>query len=143
MDCRLTLSFHHVALSVPDIESAARWYDEMLGFAVERRFDLPAGTKGMFLRCGDMRIELFEVVAPAPLPPDRSDPRKDLQTLGHKHVCFATPDYDTWRRTLSDKGIAIILEVGDGKMDRGLFFNDLAGNVVEIVAAEPEHMRGL
>jgi catechol 2,3-dioxygenase-like lactoylglutathione lyase family enzyme len=131
----LTLCFHHVALSVPDIDAAAFWYADMLGFAVERRFSLPAGTKALFLRRDEMRIELFEVVDPAPLPPDRSDPRKDLHTLGHKHFCFATSHYEDWRTRLLEKGVAIILEVGDGKADRGLFFNDLAGNVIEIVAA--------
>ena len=132
----MTLYFHHVALSVPDIEAAALWYAQMLGFVAERRFALPAETKAMFLRRDEMRIELFEVIDPAPLPPDRSDPRKDLQTLGHKHVCFATTEYENWRKMLSHQGVAIILEVGDGKVDRGLFFNDLAGNVIEIVAAK-------
>lgn len=129
----MTLGFHHVAISVPDLDRAARWYGAHLGFEVERRFAVPGGTEAMFLRRDGMRIELFRVAEPLPMPEDRSNPRRDLNTLGTKHFCFATDAYDMWKDDLAGAGIEIILEVGDGQTERGFFFNDCFGNVVEIV----------
>ncbi|MFN3817793.1 VOC family protein [Blastomonas sp.] len=126
------LSFHHHAVSVPDIEAAATWYADLLGFGIESRFALPGDIQAMFLVRGPLRIELFEVPSPQPMADDRRDPRRDLQTLGHKHICFRSEDYDRIRSRLKLAGIAIILEVGSGKA-QGFFFNDIAGNVIEIL----------
>lgn len=126
------LAFHHYALSVPDIEAAAQWYADVLDFEIESRFTVGGDIEAMFLKRGALRIELFQVPSPQPMADDRRDPRRDLQTLGHKHMCFQTDDYDRIRRRLVEAKIAIILEVGSGKA-RGFFFNDLAGNVVEIL----------
>lgn len=126
------LDFHHHALSVPDIEAAARWYADLLDFHLESRFALPGNIQAAFLKRGAMRIELFQVPSPQPMAEARRDPRRDLHTLGHKHICFQTQDYDQMRRRLAEAGIAIILEVGKDR-NQGFFFNDMAGNVIEIL----------
>ncbi|MFC0203594.1 VOC family protein [Novosphingobium soli] len=126
------LGFHHAAMSVIDIEAAARWYEEVLGFRVERRFPIPGGTQAMFLERDGLRIELFQVADPMPIPADRLDPREDLKTAGNKHVAFTVADYDAFRADLVARGIAIVLEVGE-RFGRGLFIRDGAGNVIEFL----------
>ncbi len=126
------LTFHHYALSVPDIGAAAQWYAEALDFEIESRFTVAGDIQAMFLKRGAMRIELFQVPSPQPMADDRRDPRRDQQTLGNKHMCFQTDDYDRMRSRLVEAGIAIILEVGSGQA-QGFFVNDIAGNVVEIL----------
>lgn len=129
---REDLAFHHYAMSVPDIEAAAQWYADLLDFEIESRFALPGDIRAMFLKRGAMRIELFQVPEPKPMPEERRDPREDLATIGNKHVSFQTRDYDRMRQRLIDAGVSIILEVGKGE-NSGFFFHDCAGCVVEIL----------
>src|SRR3989344_4027702 len=85
----------------------------MLDFSIERRFDLPGNIKAMFLERGPRRIELFQVPAPKPLPDERRDPRRDLETLGNKHLSFQTRHYDRLRKRLEDHDVRIILDIGE------------------------------
>ena len=82
----MTLGFHHVAISVPDLDEAARWYGAHLGFEVERHFSVPGGTEAMFLCRGGMRIELFRVANPKAMPEDRRHPRRDPGDVGEDGV---------------------------------------------------------
>lgn len=126
------LAFHHAAMSVADIEGAAAWYEDVLGFRIERRFAIPGGTLAMFLERDGLRIELFQCPDPLPMPADRLDPRADLRTLGNKHAAFTVADYDAFRADLVARGIGIVLEVGEA-FGRGLFIRDGAGNVLEFL----------
>ena len=126
------LGFHHAAMSVPDIDAAARWYGAVLGFRVEKRFPIPGGTLAMFLERDGLRIELFQVADPLPMPPARLNPREDLKTLGNKHAAFTVSDYDSFRSDLLARGIDLVLEVGE-RFGRGLFIRDCAGNVIEFL----------
>lgn len=127
-----SLGFHHAAMSVADIEAAARWYEDVLGFRVETRFVIPEGTQAMFLEREGLRIELFQVFDPQPMPVARLDPREDLKTLGNKHAAFTVTDYDAFRTDLIARGIELVLEVG-ATFGRGLFIRDGAGNVIEFL----------
>lgn len=129
---REDLSFHHFALSVPDIDAAADWYSTMLDFSIERRFDLPGNIKAMFLQRGALRIELFQVPAPKPLPDERRDPRRDLETLGNKHLSFQTRHSDRLRKRLEDHDVRIILDIGEND-EQGFFFHDNNDNVIEVL----------
>lgn len=130
---RQPLRFHHGGVSVPDLEAAIAWYRDMLGFAVERRFDIPrARAKAVFLERDGLRMELFEVDGAAPLPEDRRHPHTDLRTHGNKHVAFAIGDYDGFLAALEAKGAEIVLTVGES-FGRAFFVRDCAGNVVEFV----------
>ncbi|HUD28218.1 MAG TPA: VOC family protein [Novosphingobium sp.] len=126
------LAFHHAAMSVPDIDAAARWYEDVLGFREESRFVIPGGTQAMFLERDGLRIELFQVLDPQPMPAARLDPREDLKTLGNKHAAFTVADYDTFRADLIARGIELVLEVGV-TFGRGLFIRDGVGNVLEFL----------
>ncbi|MEM9530053.1 MAG: VOC family protein [Pseudomonadota bacterium] len=126
------LTFHHAAISVPDLKTAVAWYGKTLGFQVERRFEIPAaGAEVAMLRRGNLRIEVFCLSDAAPLPADRRSVREDLKTHGNKHVAFAAPDLDGLREDLSAHGVDICFELpGD---PRGFFVRDCAGNLIEFL----------
>lgn len=129
------LRFHHGGVSVPDLEAAIAWYCDMLGFEVERRFEVPrAGAKAVFLKRDDVRMEMFEVAGAAPLPEDRRHPHADLRTHGNKHVAFAITSYDAFLDELKARGAEIVLTVGES-FGRAFFVRDGVGNVVEFVEA--------
>jgi methylmalonyl-CoA/ethylmalonyl-CoA epimerase len=126
------LKFHHAGVSVPDLESSIRWYSEMLGFELERRDTLPqANAKVAFLRRGDLRVELFEVLGADPLPADRRTPDKDLRTHGNKHVSFALKDVRAAAAELKRRGadIVFIADVGPHTVS---FIRDNSGNLIEL-----------
>jgi catechol 2,3-dioxygenase-like lactoylglutathione lyase family enzyme len=37
MDAAAEFAFHHVGISVPDLEAAAQWWEQMFGFKVVNR----------------------------------------------------------------------------------------------------------
>jgi methylmalonyl-CoA/ethylmalonyl-CoA epimerase len=129
----LELKHHHGGISVPDLEAAIRWYEDVLGFSLERRIEIPTvPAQVAMLRRGELRIELFEVPAAKPLPPERREPDEDLKTHGNKHLAFAIPSVDAAERELRAKGADIVF-VGRFKFGSNIFVRDNAGNLLEFV----------
>ena len=63
----IDIRYHHVAISVPDLEASIRWYRETLGFEAEWRrrvASVPADVA--MLRRGVLRVELFQPEHAAP-----------------------------------------------------------------------------
>ena len=126
------LNFHHAGISVPDLEASITWYRTMLGFEVETRNQHPhPSAKVVFLRRGDLRIELFEVEGAAPLPADRRIPNQDLCTHGNKHVAFAVKDAPAAVEELKRRGadIVFVLDIASVTV---AFIRDNAGNLIEL-----------
>ena len=126
-------TFHHGGVSVPDLEAAIAWYGEVLGFAVEKRFEISAANaKAAFVVKGPLRFEIFEVAGAAPLPKDRRYPPSDLRTHGNKHLAFHVTDMDAFLAEMRAKGadVAFVVEEDFG---RGCFLRDCAGNLIEFV----------
>lgn len=126
------MKYHHVGISVPDLEAAINWYRTMLGFEVERREPFPPlQGKVAFMRRGDMAFEIFEVPGAAPLPEDRRIPNKDLLTHGNKHVAFAVKDVRATVEILKERGadVVFVLDIGGGTVS---FIRDNSGNLIEL-----------
>ena len=133
----LELKHHHGGVSVPSLESSIRWYDEVLGFKLERRIEIPQiPAQVAMLKRGELRIELFEVRAANPLPPERREPDLDVKTHGNKHLAFAIPDLDAAERELRARGADIVF-VGRFEFGSNIFIRDNAGNLLEFVE-QPE-----
>jgi methylmalonyl-CoA/ethylmalonyl-CoA epimerase len=126
------LKFHHAGISVPDLESSIKWYSTMLGFEVEARNNHPhPPAKVAFLRRGDLRIELFEVVGAAPMPEDRRIPDKDLCTHGNKHAAFAVQNVRTATDELKRRGVDVVFVIDIANVSVA-FIRDNAGNLIEL-----------
>jgi methylmalonyl-CoA/ethylmalonyl-CoA epimerase len=123
---------HHVGLSVPDIAESIKWYQEKLGFTLEKQLlieQIPA--KVAFLLNGDFRIELFELAGAAPLPEDRRFPNRDLMTHGLKHFSLGVKDVRKAMEILKSRGVDVAME----SMVEGnamAFIRDNSGNLIEI-----------
>lgn len=129
----IELKHHHGGISVPDIEASILWWQQMLGFEVERRFDIPPiPAKVAILRRGDLRVELFEVAGAKPLPDERRKANTDLKTHGNKHLAFAVLNVDEFAAELRKRG-ADIEFVGHFEHGDNIFIRDNAGNLVEFV----------
>jgi catechol 2,3-dioxygenase-like lactoylglutathione lyase family enzyme len=132
------MCFHHGAISVPSLDEAIAWYRSVLGYEVEKRFDVaPAKAKAAMLRRHDMRVEVFEVQDASALPSDRTVPVLDLKTHGNKHVAYRVPDLDETIRQFEAKSVDIVFVVRE-KFGKGCFIRDCAGNLIEFVEEDAD-----
>jgi catechol 2,3-dioxygenase-like lactoylglutathione lyase family enzyme len=78
MDAAPEFAFHHVGISVPDLEAVAQWWEQMFGFKVVKRFRIePADADVVVLAKGDLNVELFQANGATPLADDRRIPIVD------------------------------------------------------------------
>jgi lactoylglutathione lyase len=131
----MTISAHHVGLTVTDIERSQAWYREALGLELQLSFALPGGARGAMLRsAGDAGVELFQVPA-AEAGMSFADPPAAMRTAGFGHVAFETDDLDA--------AYVRAIEAGAGEVwaprqspepDRRMaFIHDPDGNLIELI----------
>ena len=97
----------HIAIAVPSVEEAARFYEEVLGLKLGG-VEVVEGmdTKVGFFQIGETRIELVE-------------PTKEGTALdkflasrgpGIHHICFEVEDIEEALRTLKERGVRLVDE---------------------------------
>jgi methylmalonyl-CoA/ethylmalonyl-CoA epimerase len=109
-------AIHHISISVPDIESAIAWYEEIFGFSIEFRMSIEnISAQGAFLRRGSLRLELWQMKDVDPVPASRRQPNLDLQTSGTKHMALAVPRLQERLADLVRQGVDIAAVQRDPK----------------------------
>jgi catechol 2,3-dioxygenase-like lactoylglutathione lyase family enzyme len=130
------ISFHHVAISVANLDESIAWYKEMLGFEEVMRMDQGATIKNMIIghiRRGNCYIELFQVEGSKPLPEYRRDPNADLRVQGLKHFGLQVSDVKAAIKELRAKGVEIAMEPIDSPGACFAFIRDNSGNAFELI----------
>jgi catechol 2,3-dioxygenase-like lactoylglutathione lyase family enzyme len=83
------MKFHHVALSITNVDATIRWYQEVFGLETERIVDRDdLRVRVYFLRSSEIRLELFAFQETEPLPEYRRVIDRDIRVAGTKHVAF-------------------------------------------------------
>jgi methylmalonyl-CoA/ethylmalonyl-CoA epimerase len=124
----------HCGISVANMQESIAWYTKMLGFELLWCKEIEMlNCEIAFLRMGDFEIELFRHHNTLPLPPDRREPNKDIQTQGIKHLCYAVEDIATLLTDLRAKGADVVF--GPQQMEGTLmgFIRDNTGNLIEFI----------
>ena len=124
--------FHHVALSVKNIEESISWYDDVFDLKVLSRMTIPHnGTEIAFIGNSNFIIELLERGDAKPLPPERSHPDTDNATLGCKHFCVSVDNNYEFVQKLKARGVIVAFEP-EGMPSYGAFILDPTGNIIEV-----------
>ena len=95
--------YHHLSLTVTDLDRSTAWWTEVLGFTVLRRFERDGMTK-VILRhpsCG----ALFSLTGHGDRAPD--EPFSEFRT-GMDHLAFAVTDraeLDAWKARFEELGV--------------------------------------
>ncbi len=129
---------NHVAIAVPDLDAACRWYRDTLGAKVGPPQDEPAhGVTVVFVDLPNTKIELLE-----PLGHDSPILRfLDRNPEGGiHHLCYEVDDIDAARDRLLASGLRVL---GSGEPKIGahgkpvLFLHpkDVCGTLVELEQA--------
>ena len=124
----------HCGISVAHMQESIEWYENMLGFTLLWRKDIEAlNCEIAFLKMGDFEIELFRHHETLPLPAERRDPDKDIQTQGIKHVAYEVENIAVLLKDLRGKGVDVVF--GPMPMEGTVmgFIRDNTGNLIELI----------
>lgn len=92
---------HHFALVVEHLDASISWYQEILGFVLERRFGFPdIGVEiAHIIHPSDVRIELIQQEGSVPSPDRGLDAFGALRTRGAKHIGLLVDDIEAAARS--------------------------------------------
>lgn len=127
-------ALHHVGATVSDLDASIAWYGETLGFELLSSYGWP-GLRAAFIGRGDIRIELFQNDAAAPMADDRRRPDANLRLGGIGHLALGVADLDAAVADLRGRRVEIVApprEVPDGSGSRFAFIHDNEGMLVEL-----------
>ena len=144
----MILGVNHVALSVPDMDTALEFYCDLLGFEKLSDAGWPAGTEsadrilaveGTSARVCHIGTEnlLMELFQFGDCDPVAQDPRRPVIDHGITHICLAVTDLDDEYARLSAAGMEFNsppTEVGIPGV-RTVYGRDPFGNVLELEEA--------
>lgn len=138
--------FSHVGICVTDIEKSQAFYAKGLGFhegasiKVENNYQNLLGIPGdmafqsLFMRNGDMVIELIEFITPELSPTTVPRP---MNQVGLTHLSFRVRDVDTVSKALESLGGKILHSTRTYEAQFSgevLFCTDLDGTRIELMA---------
>lgn len=124
--------FSHVALNCKDQSAIEAFYTKHFGFQRASAFDIGGGSQLVFIRSGNVYLELF------PGAEDRQGaaPEKDGSAqVGVRHIAFQVDDVDA---KLAEMGGDATITLGPLDFDafipgwRTVWLSDPEGNIVEI-----------
>jgi ketosteroid isomerase-like protein/catechol 2,3-dioxygenase-like lactoylglutathione lyase family enzyme len=139
MSDRLTY-FHHVGITVRNLEATISWYEKHLGFKRLTDFGFP-GASVAFIGRGDLRLEFFQIENAMPMEDGRKEAESNLSYGGINHFAIFVDDLDGILMELKAKGVeqAFTLNVvPDGSGDRYTFIRDNEDMLIELYQPGPE-----
>ncbi len=125
------MKFSHMAIACQDPIAVERFYSDHFGF--RRARVIPLGdTQIVFLKSGNVYLELFQAEGESPAPKAEGD---GPHYPGWRHIAFQVDDVDA---TLAEMGDAAQITLGPLDFDdfipgwRTVWVADPEGNIVEI-----------
>jgi catechol 2,3-dioxygenase-like lactoylglutathione lyase family enzyme len=133
------LGLGELVLRVRDLDGMQRFYQEVFGLELLRRFERMA-----FLRVADGRaghttiVALFDQGLPSPIAPlPRTSTDVPRTTLHHFALEIPLADHAAWKARLEAHGLAVTTAEHVWVRWRSLYVADPEGNVVELVCHDP------
>lgn len=130
------ISFHHVGISVANLDESIAWYKEKLGFEEVMRMNQGETIQNMkigHIKRGNIYLELFQVEGAKPLPEYRRDPNEDLRVHGIAHFGLLVNDAHAAVEELKAKGVEIAMGPIDTPGVCFVFIRDNSGNAFELI----------
>lgn len=118
----------HIAITVRDVESSAKWYKETLG--LERYYEGEWGGVPVMVGKGGTCLALFKVKGTNPEPPPGYD------SIAAVHIAFRADrkNFEESQRILKEKNIDF--SFSDHNISHSIYFKDPDGYELEITTYE-------
>lgn len=152
---------NHVAVSVPDLNRAVKWYKEVLGFTVIKEpieFVADDSLKGLAIKdihgpslkkmrvvflssANQVGFEIFEYIEPK--AERRMEDNFEYWKSGFTHICITDPDIEGLCKKISETGgtqRTKVWEIVPEKGYRIAFCEDPFGNIIEIFSHSYEQI---
>ena len=98
------MRIHHIAISVKDSETSAKFYKENFGFEEINRFTKPGWDgSAIILKLNDLQFEIFQFQNPI----DMKDDFSNLKVIGLKHIGIQVKSVKEKYEELKNKEIDI------------------------------------
>ena len=124
----------HVGISVNDIDSSIKWYNEILGFKTIFLKEIPMlSSKVAFLKNSDFEIELFEHSETQSMPEGRRMPNEDIKVQGTKHICFSVLDIDEAFEFFREQNVDVVFGPALMEGEKMGFIRDPSGVLIEFI----------
>lgn len=97
------MKVHHIAITVKNLDSTIKFYQEFFKFKVAKKFERrDLGGKAVFMKLGNFQIELWA------FSKTRSDKNlNELNIIGIRHLSFETKNLDKTFKEFSARGLEI------------------------------------
>jgi glyoxylase I family protein len=126
------MTFSHIALTCKDPIALERFYTKHFGFKRSSVFDIGGGAQLVFVKSGNVYLEIFPTADERPVP----TPEKDGYGYpGVRHIAFQVDNVDV---KLKEMGDDAHITLGPLDFDafipgwRTVWLSDPEGNIVEI-----------
>jgi len=128
---------HHVAVRTPDLETAKRFYVDILDFRVVAEWDYADEKLAYLAPATDDHFYVEVLGGGEPTPQDvrpYSDLGDSLKYAGYHHFCLNVESVDQTVAHLRERGVTIVTEPFElPAISRRLaFFADPFGNLIEL-----------
>jgi catechol 2,3-dioxygenase-like lactoylglutathione lyase family enzyme len=139
MTTPLSASFHHISLSVADLDAALPWYQQALGLEeVVERYELPEPPvrTAVLQAPNGLRVELIER-AGSVRPGSADDALDATRTQGYRHWALEVDDLDQAFRDLTSAGARSLSPPAPAVKpgDRFAYVKDPEGNLLELISS--------
>jgi len=122
-----------VALSTPDVSTAARWYEEKLGFELAKKGQMGKGLHFALLRYDDNIVELIQNPAARPLREAAPGVKDPFEIHGIFKIGFTVRDLDGVFADLQRRGVTLdfdLTPLNDLHL-RAFGIRDVDGNLIQ------------
>ena len=137
------MKFVHVAVSCTDLDKTEEFYSKYFGFTRARYIPLGGDNAIVFIKCGDVYLELFKSEADRPIP--QAD--KDGQNYpGWRHIAFQVESVDAFIAQFNNE-----LDISLGPLDfssfipnwKTVWIKDPDANIIEVSQGYQDELTGV
>jgi len=134
-----------VAVSVSDLDVSVGWYEDVLGAAVTRRYEIAGHDASVaVMSLPGLSLELLRIAGATPRPTGPS-PKEIASLYGFAHIAFMVDDCDAAVAAARERGVEVLWEAETSPESgfRAAHVADPDGNDIEFVAPLPVADRAL